>query len=290
MPCTLVFAKICLQFSMDITKFKESKVKSADGTAISYLTVGKGPGLVIIHGSLRSAADYKPLAASLADRFTVHLIDRRGRNNSGPQGDQYSFETEVQDVSAVLENTDSKYLFGHSFGGTVALEVALQYTLAGLAVYEPAISVDNSISARTLPDIRNALAQENYKEAFVKVMKTVSDGAIPDEQLPEFAEAVAKYPIWPELCKLLPSTLEEIRVVHEANNTYAKYGTIPIAPLFLYGGSSPDHLVSQTGLLASLIAGSQVVKIEGARHSGPAKDAFEKISQELKSWFVYPDT
>lgn len=286
-PHSLVFATICLQFDMDTVKFKESQVKSADSTTISYLTTGNGPGLLIVHGSLRSATDYKSLASRLAGTFTVHIIDRRGRNNSGPQGDQYSFKTEVQDVAAVMENTGSEYLFGHSFGGTIALEVAFaQCPLSGLAVYEPAISIDNSISVKTLPQIRNALAQENFKEAFIKVMKTVSDGAVPDEQLPEFAEAIARYPIWPELCKLLPTTLEEIRVVHEANNTYAKYNYIRVAPLFLYGGSSPGHLVDQTGLLASVIAGSKVVKIDGARHSGPVKEAFEKIANELKHWFT----
>jgi hypothetical protein len=33
------------------------------------------------------AADYAAFARALAERFTVHTIERRGRGESGPQGD-----------------------------------------------------------------------------------------------------------------------------------------------------------------------------------------------------------
>ena len=36
-------------------------------------------------------------------------------------------------------------MFGHSFGGLVALRVARTYPLTKLAVYEPAVSVDGSL-------------------------------------------------------------------------------------------------------------------------------------------------
>src|ERR1700756_183873 len=130
---------------MENLKFRKNSVKSGDGTEIGYYSLGSGPGLVVTHGSLRSAADYQILGECLAETFTVHIINRRGRGNSGPQGVDYSFEKEVGDVIAVLENTTSSLLFGHSFGGTVALEVGLtDHPLQKLAVYEPAISIENS--------------------------------------------------------------------------------------------------------------------------------------------------
>lgn len=65
-------------------------VVSADGTAIAYRTLGKGPAVLIVPGALAVAADFDAFARELAERFTVHTIERRGRGESGPQGDDYS--------------------------------------------------------------------------------------------------------------------------------------------------------------------------------------------------------
>jgi pimeloyl-ACP methyl ester carboxylesterase len=69
------------------------------------------------------AADYAAFARALAERFTVHTIERRGRGESGPQGDDYSIVKECEDVLAVRAATGASLLVGHSYGGLVALEV-----------------------------------------------------------------------------------------------------------------------------------------------------------------------
>jgi pimeloyl-ACP methyl ester carboxylesterase len=64
-------------------------VCSKDGTTISYLSLGTGPAILVIPGVLSMAADYAVFARALAEHFTVHTIERRGRGESGPQGDDY---------------------------------------------------------------------------------------------------------------------------------------------------------------------------------------------------------
>ena len=59
-------------------------VVSADGTAISYRTLGKGPAVLDVPGALAVATDFDALARELADRFTVNTIERRGRGEGGP--------------------------------------------------------------------------------------------------------------------------------------------------------------------------------------------------------------
>ena len=59
-------------------------VLSKDGTRIGYLRVGRGPAVVLLHGSNESARSHTQLALALADTFTVYLPDRRGRGLSGP--------------------------------------------------------------------------------------------------------------------------------------------------------------------------------------------------------------
>ncbi len=70
-----------------------STVLSADGTTISYLTVGNnGPSVIVIPGALSIAANYAAFARALAEHFTVHTIERRGRGESGPQGQDYGLD------------------------------------------------------------------------------------------------------------------------------------------------------------------------------------------------------
>ena len=113
---------------------------------ISYRTTGTGPGLIIVPGALALATDFDRLAAALASRFTVHTIERRGRGASGPQGDNYSSDAECADIEAVRAATGARFVFGHSFGGFLALEAALKdAAFERMAVYEPGVSIDGSI-------------------------------------------------------------------------------------------------------------------------------------------------
>lgn len=59
-----------------------TSVTSRDGTTIAVETVGSGPPLVLVVGAFCDRTTTRPLAALLADRFTVHSYDRRGRGDS----------------------------------------------------------------------------------------------------------------------------------------------------------------------------------------------------------------
>jgi pimeloyl-ACP methyl ester carboxylesterase len=91
-------------------------VLSMDGTTVSYLSVGDGPAVIVLPGVLSMASDYAAFARALAERFTVHTIERRGRGRSGPQGDDYSIVKECEDVLAVRRETGACLLIGHSYG------------------------------------------------------------------------------------------------------------------------------------------------------------------------------
>jgi len=69
-------------------------VISKDGTTIGYRQLGRGPGLVVLHGAMESAQNHMQLAEALADTYTVYLPDRRGRGLSGPYGRGYSVREE----------------------------------------------------------------------------------------------------------------------------------------------------------------------------------------------------
>src|SRR2546430_3833067 len=144
-------------------------VLSKDGAKISYLSMGDGPSVIVIPGVLSMAADYAAFARALAEHFTVHTIERRGRGLSSPQGDDYSMVKEREDVLALQQKTGASFLVGHSFGGLVALEVARNNTsLTNIAVYEPGVSIGGSISMDWMAGYEKKLAEKKDVDAFVE--------------------------------------------------------------------------------------------------------------------------
>ena len=87
-------------------------VTSADGTTIGYRRFGRGPGLVLLHGSMSSGAHHTELARLLADTFTVYVPDRRGRGLSGPYGGRDPLVEELEDLSALIAATGATNLGG----------------------------------------------------------------------------------------------------------------------------------------------------------------------------------
>src|SRR5690242_13409236 len=145
----------------------ERTVTSRDGTAIGYETVGQGEGVLVLGGAWRTARDYLPFARALADPFAVHLIDRRGRGRSGPQGASYSIEREIEDLIAVQAHTGATKLFGHSYGGLIALEAARRSTIfTDVVVYEPGVSIGGSIPTGWMTAYGELLAAGDRRGAF----------------------------------------------------------------------------------------------------------------------------
>jgi pimeloyl-ACP methyl ester carboxylesterase len=156
-------------------EFQVKSVKSKDGTTIGFRQTGAGQGLIICHGAGRISQNYEKLAIALSHKFTVYIPDRRGRGLSGPAGDDYNMEKAVEDLTAVIKETKVDFIFGHSAGGLVALETALLQPITKLALYEPPVSVNNSIPNSWLPAFEKALSKNQPKKSnghFIERLKS----------------------------------------------------------------------------------------------------------------------
>ena len=97
-------------------------VTSKDGTTIVYDQTGDGPPLILVDGALNSRGFglNGPLAAVLADRFTVVTYDRRGRGDSGDTL-PYAAQREIEDLEAVIDASGGPaYVYGISSGAALA--------------------------------------------------------------------------------------------------------------------------------------------------------------------------
>ena len=136
---------------------------------------GKGPG--VVHGTASSAHNHMQLAEALADAFTVYAPDRRGRGLSGPSPKDFSIQTEVDDLAAVLVETATHTVFGVSSGGIISLQAALTLTsIHKAAIYEPPLIVNGSVPTDILTRFDKEMAQGKVAAALITAMKGAQMG------------------------------------------------------------------------------------------------------------------
>ncbi|SRX96138.1 putative hydrolase or acyltransferase of alpha/beta superfamily [Natronococcus occultus SP4] [Mycobacterium shimoidei] len=116
-------------------------VTSPDGTVVGYESVGAGPHLLLVHGSTGTRARWSVVTPTLAQRYSVHAMDRRGRGLSTAEAEPYSLAREAEDVAAVAEAVGGDvYVIGHSYGALAVLEAALiTSAFRRIMLYEPPI-------------------------------------------------------------------------------------------------------------------------------------------------------
>jgi pimeloyl-ACP methyl ester carboxylesterase len=152
-------------------------VISRDGTTIGYRQLGQGPAVVLLHGSNVSGQDFTQLCEGLADAFTVYLPDRRGRGLSGPFGNDYCMQKEVEDLDALLSRTGAHKVFGVSAGGLICLQAALTLpAIEQMALYEPALLLDGTTHTAWLRRYDREMAQGKVAAALVTCMKGLELG------------------------------------------------------------------------------------------------------------------
>lgn len=98
---------------------------------IHYVTQGKGPLLVMIHGFPDYWYTWRRQMPALAERFQVVAIDQRGYNQSGqPSGvTNYTMDKLVGDVRATIQHfkQEKAVVVGHDWGGMVAWSFAMTH-------------------------------------------------------------------------------------------------------------------------------------------------------------------
>lgn len=253
-------------------------ITAADGTVLGHRSVGQGPGLVLVHGSVESAASHSELASALADSFTVTVYDRRGRGSSGPFGSSHGLGTEVADLAAVLASTGAELVFGVSSGGLVALEAALSLPLRKVVVYEPAlVSAGHDLSELDRYDAR--LASGDVVGAMVAAMKGGQMGPPVMNRLPDFvlrplvrlgmdAESRKAAPGSFTMRLAAPTLAGDFRLVREAAGRASRYASISAPVLLLGGGQSPQYLKDGLRTLERVLPHARRVEFARLGHGG----------------------
>ncbi|MFF1818543.1 alpha/beta fold hydrolase [Kribbella sp. NPDC058245] len=268
--------------------------RSADGTLITSEVTGGGPGLVVVPGGGRAAQHYRELAAALADDFTVHVMNRRGRGGSGPHGLDHSIETECADLAAVAQAAGAEVVFGHSFGGLVVLEYALRTPeLRAVAAYDPAVPLNNSLPLDWTPKLDRALSKHQYVKAMALTGKHLQIGG-PFALLPIWLSTLVAQGLFrgeearAELAELMRTLPYDFRVAKAMSSDGERYRAISQPTLLLHGDRSPRYLQGGCAFLERTIPHAQAHEFSGVGHNAPdlPGPAAAEVAASLRDFLV----
>ncbi len=288
------------------TEMTAGSVTSRDGTPVGYLRLGRGPAVVLLHGSMESASSHTRLALALADAFTVYLPDRRGRGMSGPYPSGYGIRTEVEDLQAVLAESGAELVFGVSAGGLVALEAARRLpAIRKAAVYEPALLMDAGRHTGWIGRFDEELAQGKVAAALVtsmfglelappafkvmprRLLESLTSLAMKSEDKKAASDSVT-------MRKLAPTVRYEGVLLAEMAGTIAMFAEVPADVLLLGGSKGLPFLKPALGALARTLPHSRRVEFPGLDHGGssdasgtnPGGGKPEIVAKEILRFFA----
>ena len=123
-----------------------SRSLEINGAELSFIEAGAGPPVVLVNGLLADRRSWRRQIEALSHKFRVlALSPRYYRPNKWPDdGAGFTVATFVADLAALLRKLDltSVHLLGHSFGGAVVSQFAVQYPnfVRSLVLAEPGVA------------------------------------------------------------------------------------------------------------------------------------------------------
>lgn len=247
-------------------------VTSGDGTSIAYEHHGEGSPLVLLHGGSTTRRSWDTLRPHLVEDFSLVIPDRRGRGDSD-DADEYGIEREVADLRALLNTVDDDAtVFGHSYGGFVALAAAQEMDLDQLILYEPAVLVgeyrDDDLAAR----MEECLESGDREQAMVLFFQEAAGVAEPE-----------RLPIWPE-----EVNFDLVETVVRENYAIEEYELpdqleIDVSTLLLTGEHGPEHLREGVFTLDEKLSESSLVQLDGVGHMA-IESAPKRVAAAIRSF------
>lgn len=268
------------------------RITAPDGAGIVLHSTGSGPDLVVVHGGGVTIHEYRRLAARLADRFTVHLYNRRGRADAAPRREPYTVEQEIEDLGAVLAHTGARRAIGHSYGAFVVLRAALRLPLDRIAVYDaPLRLAGHGLPTAFLDPAEEAIRAGNTARALAIVGAAVNPQS-PASKLPlvvrtAICRAFLRTEVGRTMGSLVGMTLAESRQIQAYEGPAEEYAGITAEALLISGTRAAPYFTEINDRLAAVLPRAQTLRVPGSPHNGIAA-APPNLTTPLTAFFTTP--
>jgi pimeloyl-ACP methyl ester carboxylesterase len=214
---------------------------------------GEGPKILFVHGSVSGGAETWKAQYTLAVRWTLLILDRRGFGES-PPGDGEDFDVDARDIAEALG--DGAHLVAHSYGGVGSLlaAAARPHSVQSLTLVEPmayAVALHHEHVRRSMDQAAEHFADRSsgareFLAGFFRLMGLRSN--LPDPLPPALATATR--------------LLRRCRYPWTAEIPVEDIAKAPFRCLVVSGGHSPvfesicDALCTRLGAERAIIPGA----------------------------------
>jgi pimeloyl-ACP methyl ester carboxylesterase len=211
-----------------------------------YEVYGEGEPLVLLHGGLATAESWAMQVPTLAERYRVHVPERRGSGRTPDVAGPITYEMMAADIAAFLEaaGTGAAYLVGWSDGAVVGMLVALRRPelVRKLVVIGQYFNFDGQV-----PEFRAMI--EYWGSSLPEALHEVYDRVSPDgpEHFPVVLEKMMR--MWREEPDIALSERAGVR-----------------APVLLMQGDDDIVKVEHSATLAATLPDAQLAVIPGSSH------------------------
>lgn len=216
--------------------------------------------IALVHGSMDRSAGLLRLSRRLDDEYRVLRYDRRGYGRSRPHDGPFDIDRQVSDLVDLLGGRPA-VVFGHSYGGNVALGLADRHPELARAVivYETPLSWYEWWPGSTAGGLALDGDTDGAAERFMR--RLIGDERW--ERLPAATRAARR--------------AEGAAMVGELTDLRRRPAWDPARVrcrvLALYGENGADHHQRAMRFLADELPDCRSEMIAGARHFGPNTDA-----------------
>ena len=256
---------------------------AVNGAQLYYETRGRGRPVVFVHSALLDRRMWRPQADALAERFRVITYDARGYGRSDLPAAPYSNALDLRTLLRLLDATPA-HAVGCSFGGTVALDLAIEHpdsvsslTLVNSPLNGLAAAPDPYASewSAALAAIRAGGPSQDLADAFVRLFV---DG-----------QGSAAQPVRAEVRALLA----DYRFAHYARgapvaasvNHSARLTSLRMPALVVLGERDIPTIHEHAAALAARLPGARKVVIPDAAHL-PNLEQPDAFNRELLSFLT----
>ncbi|HEY3129847.1 MAG TPA: alpha/beta hydrolase [Acidobacteriota bacterium] len=273
------------------------QIDIATHSGLHYETHGSGRPVLFLHGFGAHLYTWKHLVEPLSKRNRILLADLKGHGQSPkPKDKKYSVYDQADLVHELIckENLSDLTIVGHSFGGAVALVVALRFIeekelrLSKLALLDSAAfrqslprfvkmlrtTLINVISLNLLP----------YKFQIRTVLwETYFDSAKISE---DFVESYAKILGMPGAKHALMETAKQI-IPSDIDRLASEYRKIKLPTLIVWGGEDRTVPLEIGERLSQVLPNSEMVVIEKCGHV-PQEEQPEELLKIISRFLARP--
>ncbi len=252
---------------------------------LAYRKYGSGTPLIILHGLFGQGDNWTTHAKLIAEQnFEVYAVDLRNHGLS-PHSDDFNYQVMSEDVLELIEdnNLQKTILLGHSMGGKVAMQFALQHS----KLLDKLIVVD--IAPKYYPVHHHKVLEGLNAVDFnlVKTRKeteTILSQSIPDNPTKQFLLKNLYWKTESELAWRFNLKAINQHIANVGAEIISKHNNI-IPALFIRGEKSNYILDNDVAMIDDLFFQNKLQTIPGAGHwihADKPKEFFETVMNFVK--------